>query len=60
MVMNLSMVYLIKGEGQGQRAGLINKLKLYFVSGAHHGLTALAPGVAWRGPFTAPIWTRLL
>lgn len=48
--MNLSTVYLLKGVGQWQRAGLINKLKdcdsWYGESGAHHGLTALAPGMA--------------
>lgn len=50
IVMNLSTVYLLKGVGPRQRAGLTNKLKdcdsWYGKSGAHHGLTALAPGVA--------------
>lgn len=57
--MNLPTVYLIKRVGQGQGAGLINKLKLRFLSPMTHRVEKVGHIMAWL-PLLLVWWGGLL
>jgi hypothetical protein len=59
IAMNLPTVYLIKRVGQGQGAGLINKLKLRFLSPMTHRVEKVGHIMAWL-PLLLVWWGGLL